>query len=740
MIDHRVLIYQTNRASYEGIDTMSILSTAKESRQKERKKKPDELLSSVVRETAIPAAVELLKNNEKFVFPSGTAWVMLVLDSADIGGLSRRHGRDEDKGSIIELIASDQIETVATSEMLAAGVFGIIPTKKTLARMIEYSLLTNAPYSWAVVWQRPSGDLIVDLVHEARFAEAQAISVGRLTLEAAVGPEAWREHSGVDDAITGLDDDTAVGVKTADPRFPDAPHPTHPASPISPVDGRRFDDEMTAFSPKPVSPEEMRVSDPPPQVAQNDAPTLPPMPAPEPQQAVVQPEYYTQPQQPEYYTQPQQPAPQEYQQVAPQPGSWVEEAPYEEVEEPVALEDQEAVRDVIARRFLSEDLNLDIRLEEFEATFAIGAPIVQIDPPQGSTEWLGSQVAQLNWQANADLAQQRFAHEDELRALYVSLNSKLVEEVAKKVATDRDGSRYHALRASAERTHAQRLAEKDQKVRMRRSEIIKEYEANAKRIAEHAALQAEVQFKERNRAKAAREQAEAAAEIERMIEDAYAHDLQEILRVRRTDAELQMQVGQTAIMEVVAERHKAMLAEEEHRMAEWTKHIASIVEDNRQADIVRSRTLAEQQRTTDALAKQRQEYEHTIEVLRSKHADRTRRLEDELERGRQDAMAQMNAREAEWQHALQLEKVKADNAVQRNTELMANLNTIEKEAEQRVSARFNAAVADRDRANAELERAATMQSRANYVWIAFMVAMGLICFGAGYIVSAGLGG
>jgi len=152
---------------------MSILGTATGSHRKERKKKPDELLASVVRETAIPAAVELLRSNTQFVFPSGTAWVMLVLAADEIGGLSKRHGRDEAKGSIIELISSDQIRTVATAEMLEEEVFGIIPTDETLARMEEYSLLTGATYAWAVVWQKPSGDLLVDLVNGATFAQAR---------------------------------------------------------------------------------------------------------------------------------------------------------------------------------------------------------------------------------------------------------------------------------------------------------------------------------------------------------------------------------------------------------------------------------------------------------------------------------------------------------------------------------------------------------------------------------------
>src|SRR5699024_4834756 len=176
---------------------MSILGTADRRSKKDRKKKPDELLSSVVHETAVPAAVELLRANERFVFPSGTAWVMLVLSAEDIGGLSKRDGRNPDKGSIVELIGSDRIQTVATADMLADEAFGIIPTIETLGRMEEYSLLTGAQYSWAVVWQTTGGQLQIDEVNDATFEQAKQVATGSLPLKEVVGERAWADHSGL---------------------------------------------------------------------------------------------------------------------------------------------------------------------------------------------------------------------------------------------------------------------------------------------------------------------------------------------------------------------------------------------------------------------------------------------------------------------------------------------------------------------------------------------------------------
>jgi hypothetical protein len=400
---------------------MGILSTTTTGQKKEREKKPDELLSSVVRETAVPAAVELLRSNARFVFPSGTAWVMLALAAKDIGGLSKKNGRDEAKGSIIELIGSDRIETVATAEMLAEEVFGIIPTEATLERMQEYSLLTGAGYSWAVVWQKPNDELLIDLVHEATFKQAREVADQTISLREAVGEQTWKDHSGeAEDDTT----DEAAAEKETDEVFdqsPDNETDTYEESGGEPV----FDDENGTDDP-PVFDDEPSDFD----IDEQDEP------------AAVEPEF-------------DDPAGFDEFDNADDEQAGADSVSAQD-DDAVALADQEQVREVIARRFLTEDLDLAIRLDEFDATFAIGAPVVQIHVPDGSTEWLADQIAQLGRQANADLAQLHQSHEDELRALYVNLMSAHMEQVIRDVATDRDGSRYKTLQDGAEQAHLER--------------------------------------------------------------------------------------------------------------------------------------------------------------------------------------------------------------------------------------------------------------------------------------------
>ena len=694
---------------------MGILGTRTGRRRVERRKKHDELLSSVVRETAIPAAVELLRSNARFVFPSGTAWVLLLLTADAIGGLSRRHGRDEAKGSIIELIGSDQIHTVATAEMLESEVFGIIPTEETLARMEEYSLLTGAEYAWAVVWQKPSGELIIDPVNEATFAQARAVSAGTTSLEDVVGGQAWAEHSGLvgEDAVDPADAAQAdtEPVKVGDEDDGDEVFGSAPGDVVAdrddePVFGDVLDDDDEGAD-APVFDEDSGVD-----VGIDDTGGV-----------SVDPEHVDG-------------TFDETDDSDGLEGGNQEDGYVQDAQGVVSLADQGEVREVIARRFLTEDLDLAIRLDEFHATFAIGAPVVQIAIPQGATEWLGDQLAQLSRQANADLAQLRFAHEDELRALYVNLMSAHAEQVIREVATDREGAPYKLLKEAAEAEHHERLSEKEQQIRTRKAGIVQDYEEQAAKLGRQAAMQAEIQYKERNRPKMERAQTDAVAEIERIIENDRTRDLQEILRVRRQHAALKMQTGQTRIFNLLQEHQSRYLSAEEERLGQWKVEIQRIVDDNRKADIAQSETLAEHHRITDEIGDLRRKQKALVESMSTEHADRIRRMEDELARNRQDAVTRMTARDEEWQHNLNLEREKTASQTARVSDLLRQLEKVEDTVTRQYEARLSELTADKESYANAMARTSEVHGRSSKTFTVLVVAISLLTGVAGFIIGA----
>lgn len=673
---------------------MSILGTAKEGRHKERKKKPDEVLSSVVRETAVPAAVELLRENTAFAFPSGTAWVMLVLEASAIGGLSKRHGRDEAKGSIIQLIESDQIHTVATQEMLVEEFFGIIPNTTSLTRMEEYSLLTGADYAWAVVWQRPTGELIVDVVKTASFQQAREVLLGHLSLRDAVGEQAWGEHSGfggetddstrpmaiqaeqhtdLGDEIFNTTDEVApaqieaggstVAQPTPSPELVDVPVTDDEEAPEGFDESFAFDDADGSTVAEPELEMEADDDDEPEYAVQDDEATF------------DEPEYD------------------------------------EDQLEAVYAENQQVVLDAVARRFLSDELQLDIRLDEFNTSFGVGAPVIQMEVPEGASEWLGDQVAQLSRQANAELAHLHYSNEEELRTAYVALMSKHAEEIIREVSTDKEGGKYKGLKDKADAIRNERRGEIEQILHARRKDISEAFEADAKRVAEQAALEAELRFKDRNRPRMERDQLEVAAEVQRKIEDDNALAQAEINKLRRSDAQMKMQFGQSRIFEILTEQHNTHLEAEKGLIESWRTSIEKLVEDHRQNDVVRAKALAEEQARTDEVGALRKQQVEQLDAMRSEHAERLRRLEADFERDGQAAAEQLRARDAEWQHQVDLEKTRTQSESRRADGLADQIEKLGHTYKTEYEALTLKSKADNEAINQNLAAASQMQNR-----------------------------
>ncbi|MBP2349162.1 hypothetical protein JOF29_000245 [Kribbella aluminosa] len=682
---------------------VSILTGPKHAvRRKDRQKKPDELLSSVVRETAVPAAVELLRGNERFGLPSGTAWVVLVLAAESIGGLSRRHGRDEARGSIIELIENDSIRTLATGDMLDQQIFGIIPTIGTLERMDEYGLLTTADYTWAVVYQRGGQGLQVDLAAPATFAQAQGVSQGRVDLKDAVGAEMWARHSGEANIDAGLTEAAAdaelaeVAVEPNERSFDDG----DPLFDQEPVFGTDPDDDLD-FSTAFTDDEGL------------DSPSFDEHGSPdELADGVIGP-------------------------GNPEPSGEGLDQPTEQLPAaPVA--NQLQVRGSLARRFLSEDLDLQVTLDEFTTSFGVGALTVQIEAPQAATSWLGDQLAQLVRQANAQLSQLHADGQTTLQTQFVTLMSLHAEQVIREVSIDREGSVYQGLTAGARAEYREALAAREEKGRQAQAEIADVFEAAIARVGQQAAAQAEAQYRERNSPRIRREQLDAVTAIEAKVENDYDYTRQEILGLRRKDAERKMAIGMTRVFEVLAERQAEALAAERALLVRLTDEIQSVIDENRKNDISRAQALAAEQATVDRVGSLEREHAGAIARMRAEQEEQSRRAEEEFERARHSTIEHLRARDEEWQHRLNLESEKTTSQTNRVSDLLLQMDHMSESFGKHYDARVNELQADRQAYINDLERSNLMQSRSNTALIAMAAVLALLMLAGGFVIGATL--
>ncbi|WP_020379983.1 hypothetical protein [Nocardiopsis prasina] len=701
-------------------------------KKRAKRRKPEEMLASVVRESTVNAVIDLLKQNEPFVLPGANSWAALALPVDYIGGLSKKHQKDEAKGSLIELINHDHIQAITTRYLLDEEVLGIIPTPQTLERMEEYSLLTNTTYHWMVLSPSPDGqELLVNPVNgkEASFADVVAIANGSRSLADHL-PHVW--------AWTQAIDTPSPPVNTPPAGTPPLPH-TVPGGPAQ----RAGHDAPTVFG--------------------HGAPTA----------ATRQPEADAD----DHFES----------NVAAEPlvfGEGVEEAfsagtdldaepdledhghddlvayddeddeDYDtEVDDEAGSEDweqyaqhhrdreftEEQVRASIARRFLSGDLELEIALDEFEATFDTRAPAVRLELGDRGTEkptdWLGEQVSLLANQANSELAKLHRNHRRELRGLFVETMSLHVESVMRAVDEQREGSVYQSLMVAADTEYGELRSKAPEDVSAQRSEITRRYEEDADNRAETAAAQARQAFWDRARPEFERRIADVALEVERRNEERHTHRRQLVLEMRRKDAQTRMQLGTTRAFQLLSEREAIQRQAEMDLLSQWNAKLTRYIDDNRKQDIARAEALAVQLQLDTSVEKLKAEHARRSEELRAGHENQMLRLKadlnrltSDLERSREQAEVRMREREGEWHHKAQINNQMYSDLVEKTRNMT---DTMHQEYQGQLMAlnRTNHASIE------ELNRANNVQRRANKILFVLMAVFALAAVGVGVIIG-----
>ena len=501
------------------------------SAQTPRKRRRDELLSSVIKESAIGAAIDLLKQNDPYVLPNGTAWVGLMLSADSIGGLGLKQRNDATKGSIIELITADKIQVVATKAMLDEEFFGIVPNAETLGRMGEYSLLTGAEYFWGVFYASDDGtSLSADAIPNtdegsaATYALATQISDGTKSLRDVL-PEVWAWFGGsIAEEAPVQAAPVPAQVVAAEAAVPVGAHATGFGG------GSGYDEDPLGGVIDEVGGVDYAELD-------EDGPSVP-----EFDEAAFEAQFEGD------------------DTSASLTAGWDDDDAEGEAEDASGyfkyveenrdrVVDEQEVRDTIARRFLSNDLDLVVDLAEFDQTFASHAEAISIEIAEDPSDWLGSQVAQLTRQANAELAHLHRSNVDNLRELFVETMALHVQQTMDKVSTDRPGSQYFELMDGAKKDFEALRRTAPQEVSAQRKELTARFDAAAESRAAQAAAHARALYQDKNRPKLERDLAEVGQDLDRRHEEQYNHDRQTVLDLRRKDANVLMDIGTNRVFE-----------------------------------------------------------------------------------------------------------------------------------------------------------------------------------------------
>lgn len=680
--------------------------------QKAEAKKAKDSLALVIDETEPGAALDLIRNNERWALPNGAGVILSLpvdapIEEGGIGGLGKVSSKgDENKGSILQRIADDKIQVLMTQDMLCHNILGIIPTEQSLSPegMGEYTLFDKAVFMLTSVDMR-DGSLVVNPIHydelagvldvptgdadTVTLAQAQAISSGAVALSSLI-PSLWRRLGGEVDTESESEDlvEDIPAPPSADhadeslenvdnlPDFDPDEVPDEPLEDELPFDEDSYDDDdadiddpfkdLDVASDADTESETDSFGDVP-EVAEN------PIPAP-----VIDNRVF----------------------------------------------DRDAVRNTMARRFLDEDLGFTVDMTPFEALFGHEedeASRFSLDH-LSDENWLDGQIKLLSQQANDALAQQRRRDISELRDLFFSLVSNTGDEIAAQMSTGPGADNVWAQTLAEADTNAEKSRESlVDIVGAQRAAIIAKYEKDKEADAQAKAAEAKSLYDVRHKPSLDRELDEIEPNLRATIDEDHTLRRRQILDARKQSAQASFDAALTRVMDHLIQKRSEQVARETELMEQFRDDMGRFLDENRKEDIARAEALREQ------LSRQ-----NIVEQKTAEFAAREKELREQIKREREEWSAQSAQAKAEVERA---------NA--RTEEEAARVNVVREEISRQYESQIAFLENDQKTLMAQMDRESLVAKRANrlYIALAVLVALAFLALGviAGILLHSTLG-
>lgn len=640
-------------------------------------------LASVVDESVPERALELFKTNDAFIVEvdGEDKYAGLLLDTETIGGFGRKAVKDEDKGSILEMIRNNQLSIYATPELLAEEKFIIIPTDDTLANMEEYGILTGAQYSVALVAADGSFETTETTI---TYDEACEISTGDAYITDFVGGEEEQqddmsdldepdeessEYAESEDEQEDEGDEEVAGESEDDDFEPEDPDYDEREVPFLP------DEDEDDFD---GNEDDGSVENDEPESEQEDA-----------QESEAEPE--------------------------------VEQEPEDEE---LTLEVEDKFDETIIRRFFSDELGLEVSTEAFDSQFLHGNPYIPFD--ENRTEgWLNNQLNEMSRDANIDMKRLHEANLFELRSKFYNLLSLHAEHIQKDFDITNPETEFGQLMSEMDMSYAQALDGVEAKVAEKTDELKRAYNEAKEAFVNDARAAAEKQYRERHGRQHEADMNAIPAAIKSEIEASRESGKREFMKDRKAKAARQMDLGVSLILQDISREYQKRLADESALCHEWRERINTFLDNNRKDDIARTKALAEELAQQEKADKVLAEY---TEKLRAKDAEfeaHTRMLEQEVTNDKKDMQKQIAEYKAECASKVEDVKKQKDEVQAKLDELMEQYTQIDERKGREYEARLAQAKDEAEAWSDKYDYLAAAHKK-NNIFIVALAAVGVI--------------
>lgn len=679
------------------------------------KRKKNDTLRSVFKETVMDNALTEMRANPDFTMPFDfdgnvqDAHVLWMLNADDIGGLSKRQVRDEDRGAIIQQVNAGTIKAFMNEGMLDDNAIAFIMDSDTIASMREFTILVNAPYHIMLVADDGYGLLCYDEEFTVSFADAESIAAGDITIadfvnrelaKAGIGGDAELiEEEPVEEDNSYYDpaDDVAAPIEGSDV---DVDFGDIDEALDSDIDDMYGDIDAAVYDPADAA--AMDAAAAADDMAMND-------------QDAVASEIHAEAQQSMFDR--EQPAPE-----------WVDSAVYGNTEDEV--ETVEEASAAIARSYYRDDLGFEINLDAFNTQFGDGYDLPYFEEERGEG-FMNEYLSQMSRDANLEMDRQHSEHLYLISERYVRMMNALADTISKKYDLDSTDNIYGAAKARIKREFDEKVGDIDRYAQAARDALNEEYNKRVNEAGEAAAIQAREVYRKRTEEAHKRELMDVENDTIARFNTEFQDQLNEIKIDRREAAKREFNLGMTQIMSRLSASYRELLVREDDTYQKLRSEINAWIDRNRKDDIAYAEALREDQRQAEKSEQVRADYMARMQQQENDFAARRRALEEEI--------SDMKTRHASFiedmgiKHESELASLRDknvelqkrfDDLLDRYSELDASKNA---EYENRLAQARDEVAAERKR----YEALQGQNKNVSYVWIALAIVavIAALCIG-----------
>lgn len=601
------------------------------------KKRKKELMRSVLKESVVDSVIDDMLQNERFVFmdEGEKVAVGLLLDTADIGGLSKQTSRDEAKGSIIEQINGGEIKTLITADMMEKEQIIFIPEPITLNDMSEYELLTSAPYKLAYIHR--SGE-IEQTEHAIDFQSVLDYLESEQSIEEFL--------SQFDDSFMSepeLEPEPEVSEETEETEEVNDGAPFTNQTETETTEGY---DEMSAnFDPNYMDKSDydenevpdMHIAD----VDDKDAETT--------------------------------------------SAETVKKEDQDEVEVP-----EEAVVKEIKRVFYSDDLDLQVSSNAFDVQFMDDQTFRPFVENRGEG-WMNNYLAVLSEEANGELDTLHKQNLREMREMYIRLLTEYCEKLRKEFEYENPetayGKQYEDAHHILEEHKKNIYTEADNQ----RVALNKAYDEERQKVGDAASQRAQMDYDNLHQSQLTTSLSQVEPMLNQKYEDEFKTFLKTFHEARRHDAATKLDYGITETLAKVTEEYKKRLSEENQIYREHRNNLVSFIKENRENDVAHDTVLAKELSQSEKAEKVMQEMTAKIDAQATEFKAKRDSLLADIEDMKRNRDSDMERLKADYQSSLDALQKELDKSHTEYRELTDKFGNLDAQKNKEYQAKLNKA-------------------------------------------------